>query len=96
MKDRLAELYVIVFLLFAYLVVSLVGSCSSTDPTVNKVLNETKTKQVKILECGKLEIKVCNGPDKKTISEYENLYCKCNNRRSVEEAMKQRMQWEIN
>jgi len=95
-KDRLAELYVIVFLLFAYLVVSLVGSCSSTDPTVNKVLNETKTKQVKILECGKLEIKVCNGPDKKTISEYENLYCKCNNRRSVEEAMKQRMQWEIN
>ena len=96
MKDRLAELYVIVFLLFAYLVVSLVGSCSSTDPTVNKVLNETKTKQVKILECGKLEIKVCNGPDKKTISEYENLYCKCNNRQSVEEAMKQRMQWEIN
>ena len=96
MKDRLAELYVIVFLLFAYLVVSLVGSCSSTDPTVNKVLNKTKTKEVKILECSKLEIKVCNGPDKKTISEYENLYCKCNNRRSVEEAMKQRMQWEIN
>ena len=96
MKDKLVQLYIIVFLLSAFLVVSLVGSCSSTEPTINKVLNETKTKEVKILECGKLEIKVCNGPDRKTISEYENLYCKCNNRQSVEEAMKQRMQWEIN
>ena len=92
MKDKLVQLYVIVFLLFAFLVVSFLGSCASTDPTVNKVLNETKTKQVKILECGKVEIKVCNGPDKRTISKYENLYCKCNSRRSVEEAMKQRMQ----
>ena len=96
MKDKLGQLYVIVFLLFAFLVVSFLGSCASTDPTVNKVLNETKTKQVKILECGKLEIKVCNGPDKRTISKYENLYCKCNSRRSVKEAMKQRMQYEIN
>ena len=95
MKDKLVHLYVIVFLFFAFLVGSLVGSCASTDPTIDKVLNKTKTKEVKILECSKLEIKVCNGPDKKTISEYENLYCKCNNRRSVEEAMKQRMQWEI-
>ena len=65
MKDKLVHLYVIVFLFFAFLVGSLVGSCASTDPTINKVLNKTKTKEVKILECGKLEIKVCNGPDKK-------------------------------
>ena len=65
----------------------LIMGCSSTTPTVESVLNETKTKFRAPLICPKLSTKVCDGPDQRTIEKYERHYCKCLNRRDVERAL---------
>ena len=55
----------------------LITGCSSTTPTVESVLTETKTKFRQPLICPELSTKVCDGPDQRTIQKYERHYCKC-------------------
>ena len=70
--------------------------CKSTSPSVGSILTETKTKKVEAVYCSSTMIKVCNGPDKETIAKYENVYCSCHSRRTVERALKDRMWEQIN
>ncbi len=65
----------------------LMTGCSSTTPTVESVLNETKTKFRQPLICPELSTKVCDGPDQRTIQKYERHYCKCLNRRDLNRAL---------
>ena len=80
---------IIVFLLL------LTGCAVKEESSVKDILTETKTKKVRTVSCPEFTIKVCDGPNKKTISKYEDVYCKCHSRRDVELALKQRMM-EIN
>ena len=80
---------IIVFLLL------LTGCAVKEESSVKDILTETKTKKVRTVSCPKFTIKVCDGPNKKTIAKYEDVYCSCHSRRDVELALKQRMM-EIN
>lgn len=71
MKDRLAELYVIVFLLFAYLVVSLMGGCSSTNGSQRSQWDYMTPENVK---CPTTQIKICRQFG-------THLICECKKRR---------------
>ena len=59
----------------------------TTSPNVGQILTETKTKKVEVVYCPSTMIKVCNGPDKQTIALYEKVYCSCQSRRNVEQAL---------
>ena len=78
------------------LLVSVFLTGCATSPTVGKILTETKTRKVEVVNCSTTMIKVCNGPDKETIAKYENVYCSCESRRDVERALKQRLWMETN
>ena len=80
---------IIVFLLL------LTGCAVKEESSVKDILTETKTKKVRTVSCPEFTIKVCDGPNKKTIAKYEDVYCSCHSRRDVELALKQRMM-EIN
>ena len=69
----------------------LITGCSSTTPTVNSVLNETRTDYKKPLVCPELTTKVCNGPDKRTIDKYPRHYCKCLSRLDMDKTLENLM-----
>ena len=64
----------------------LVFGCSNVA-SVENVLTETKTTYKKPMVCPPRTTKVCNGPDKQTIALYEKVYCSCQSRRNVEQAL---------
>ena len=70
--------------------------CASKPASVGTILTETKTKKDRSVSCPTMMIKVCDGPDEKTIAKYENVYCSCHSRRTVERALKHRMWEQIN
>ena len=63
----------------------LLTGCANSS--VDKILTETKTRKIEVVSCPTTMIKVCNGPDKKTIALYEKVYCSCQSRRNVEQAL---------
>ena len=70
------------------LLVSIFLTGCATSPNVGQILTETKTKKDRSVNCPTTMIKVCNGPDRETIARYEDVYCSCHSRRSVERALK--------
>ena len=68
----------------------------ANNPSVGSILTETKTEKVRSVSCPTTMIKVCDGPDEKTIAKYEDAYCSCHSRRNVERALKQRLWMEVN
>ena len=70
--------------------------CASKPTSVGTILTETKTKKDRSVSCSTMMIKVCDGPDKKTVEKYEDVYCSCHSRRAVERALKHRMWEQIN
>ena len=68
----------------------------ANNPSVGSILTETKTKKDRSVSCPTTMIKVCDGPDEKTIEKYEDVYCSCHSRRDVERALKHRMWEQIN
>ena len=70
--------------------------CASKPTTVGSILTETKTKRDRSISCPTTMIKVCDGPDKETIANYENVYFSCSSRRDVERALERRMWEQIN
>ena len=78
------------------LLVSLILTGCTSTTSVDKVLTETKTRKIEVVNCPTTMIKVCDGPDKETIAKYENVYCSCESRREVERALKQRLWMEVN
>ena len=77
------RIIVFLFLLF--------GCAVKEESSVKDILTETKTKKVRTVSCSEFTIKVCDGPDKKTIAKYENVYCRCHSRRDIELAFNQKM-----
>ena len=69
------------------LLVSLILTGCTSTTSVDKVLTETKTRKIEVVSCPTTMIKVCNGPDKQTIALYEKVYCSCQSRRNVEQAL---------
>ena len=69
------------------LLVSIFLTGCATSPSVGQILTETKTRKIEVVNCPTTMIKVCNGPDKKTIALYEKVYCSCQSRRNVEQAL---------
>ena len=80
--------------MMSVLLVSSIG-CAN-NPSVGNILTETKTKKDRSVSCPTTMIKVCDGPDEKTIEKYEDVYCSCHSRRDVERALKHRMWEQIN
>ena len=72
----------------------LVGCANNSS--VGSILTETKTKKDRSVSCPTTMIKVCDGPDKRTVEKYEDVYCSCHSRRDVERALKHRMWEQIN
>ena len=70
--------------------------CASKPASVGTILTETKTKKDRSVSCSTMMIKVCDGPDKKTVEKYEEVYCSCSSRRDVERALERRMWEQIN
>ncbi len=70
--------------------------CANNPATVGSILTETKTKKDRSVSCPTTMIKVCDGPDKRTVEKYEDVYCSCHSRRDVERALKHRMWEQIN
>ena len=70
--------------------------CASKPASVGTILTETKTKKDRSVSCSTMMIKVCDGPDKRTVEKYEDVYCSCHSRRAVERALKHRMWEQIN
>ena len=70
--------------------------CASKPASVGTILTETKTKKDRSVSCPTMTIKVCDGPDKRTVEKYEDVYCSCHSRRAVERALKHRMWEQIN
>ena len=68
----------------------------ATSPSVGQILTETKTEKDRSVSCPTTMIKVCDGPDERTIEKYEDVYCSCHSRRNVERALKQRLWMEVN
>ena len=68
----------------------------ANNPSVGSILTETKTKKDRSVSCPTMTIKVCDGPDKRTVEKYEDVYCSCHSRRAVERALKHRMWEQIN
>ena len=68
----------------------------SNNPSVGSILTETKTKKDRSVSCPTMMIKVCDWPDKRTVENYEDVYCSCHSRRAVERALKHRMWEQIN
>ena len=68
----------------------------ANNPSVGSILTETKTKKDRSVSCPTMTIKVCDGPDKRTVETYEDVYCSCHSRRAVERALKHRMWEQIN
>ena len=64
--------------------------CSNVS-SVENVLTETKTNYKPPMVCPTLTIKVCNGPDKRTVEKFERHYCKCLSRRDVDRSMENMM-----
>ena len=69
----------------------LLMGCVNNPATVGNILTETKTKKDRSVNCPTTMIKVCNGPNRETIARYEDVYCSCHSRRSVERAFKYRI-----
>ena len=63
----------------------LLGGCASNQTEVEKLLaREAAMERLKTpAVCPVGTIKICQGPDKKTIGKYHNVYCKCYSERSV-------------
>ena len=64
----------------------LLGGCASTNQTeIEKLLaKEAAMERLNTpIVCSAGTIKICEGPDKKTIGKYHNVYCKCYSERSV-------------
>ena len=80
--------------MMSVLLVSSIG-CAN-NPSIGSILTETKTKKDRSVSCPTTTIKVCDGPDEKTIAKYEDVYCSCHSRRDVERALKHRMWEQIN
>ena len=70
---------------------SLLAFGCSNISSVENVLTETKTNYKPPMVCPKLTIKVCNGPDKRTVEKFERHYCKCLSRRDVDRSMENMM-----
>ena len=68
----------------------------ATNPSVGSILTKTKTEKVRSVSCPTTMIKVCDGPDERTVEKYEDVYCSCHSRRNVERALKQRLWMEVN
>ena len=68
----------------------------ANNPSVGSILTETKTKKDRSVSCPTTMIKVCDGPDERTVEKYEDVYCSCHSRRDVERALKHRMWEQIN
>ena len=75
-------------------IILLIG-CATKQTTVGSILTETKTEKDRSVKCHPQLIKVCDGPNRKTIDKYENLYCKCHSRRDVENAIMREMNWGV-
>ena len=73
------------------LLVSIFLTGCATSPNVGQILTETKTKKVEVVYCPSTMIKVCNGPDKRTIEKYERHYCKCFSREDVDRSLENMM-----
>ena len=69
------------------LLVSIFLTGCATSPSVGQILTETKTEKDTSVSCPTTMIKVCNGPDKKSFALYEKVYCSCQSRRNVEQAL---------
>ncbi len=78
------------------LLASMLLTGCATSPSVGQILTETKTEKDRSVSCPTTMIKVCDGPDKRTIEKYEDVYCSCHSRRNVERALKQRLWMEVN
>ena len=78
------------------LLVSVFLTGCAASPSVGQILTETKTKKDTSVSCPTTMIKVCDGPDERTIEKYEDVYCSCHSRRNVERALKDRMWEQIN
>ena len=63
----------------------LLGGCASNQTEVEKLLaKEAAMERLRTpAVCPTGSIKVCQGPNKKIIAKYYNLYCKCYSERSV-------------
>lgn len=77
------------------LAIILLTGCATKQTTVGSILTETKTEKDRSVKCHPQLIKVCDGPNRKTIDKYENLYCKCHSRRDVENAIMREMNWGV-
>ena len=78
------------------LLASMLLTGCATSPSVGQILTETKTEKDRSVSCPTTMIKVCDGPDERTIEKYEDVYCSCHSRRNVERALKQRLWMEVN
>ena len=83
----------IVILILTFILLS--GCATTKQPTVGSILTETKTEKDRSVKCHPRLIKICDGPDKKTVEKYENLYCKCHSRRDVENAIMRETNWGV-
>ena len=68
----------------------LLGGCASNQTEVEKLLaREAAMERLKTpAVCPVGSTKVCQGPDRKTISRYHNIYCKCYSNRTVARAFR--------